>query len=150
MQFKRLALSLLIISLISSVLSFTTYDSTPLNFAKWFSIYSLIQILIHYIIVVCVEIFVSLKLKNLEVMQMRELSKVTSVVTCPCYLKHKQTIPLILNTNNSYTCDRCSKNINTVITIDTVMKTTDVNSKRIFDTLNDKSNEIDDGNMQRP
>ncbi len=64
-----------------------------------------------------------LRVRKIELEQLKELSFQTTEVTCPCSANHKQIVPLRFNTDNQYTCVTCQKLIKVYINIDTALAT---------------------------
>lgn len=81
----------------------------------------------------------SVKRKNayiqakLELEAAVELKKITADVICPCDKKVQTTIPIEMNSENSYTCGQCDKRIKVIVETKTVMKTDPI----LEDPLND-------------
>jgi hypothetical protein len=62
-------------------------------------------------------------LAQLELQAASELKKITADVTCPCDRKVQTTIPIDMNSDNSYICGQCSKKVKVLIDVKTVLKT---------------------------
>lgn len=60
---------------------------------------------------------------QLEMQIATELKKITADVVCPCDKKVQTTIPIEMNTDNSYICSQCSKRIGVIVETKTVLKT---------------------------
>jgi len=67
--------------------------------------------------------FISLKLKKIENERLKELSFQSLEVTCPCYKKIVDFIPVKLNTSNYYKCKECNKNISIQVFSETAITT---------------------------
>jgi uncharacterized membrane protein len=65
----------------------------------------------------------ALRIRKIELERIKELTFQLVEVACPCDNKHKQVIPVRLNTNNQYTCNTCKKTIKVYINIDTAVAT---------------------------
>lgn len=82
-----------------------------------------IQFGLYYAFITALGAYVELKNKQLENERIREFSLQGLEVTCPCSLKKTEFVPIILNTNNTYKCDHCQKNISVYITTETALMT---------------------------
>ena len=51
------------------------------------------------------------------------MKKITVDVTCPCDKKVQTTIPIEMNSDNSYICGQCDKRIRVLLETKTVLKT---------------------------
>ena len=65
----------------------------------------------------------AIRVRKIELERIKELTFQLVEVACPCDNKHKQIIPVRLNTNNQYTCNTCKKTIKVYINIDTAVAT---------------------------
>jgi hypothetical protein len=83
----------------------------------------LIQFGIYYAFITVLDVWVALRNKKLENERLKEFSLQGMEVTCPCSLKKTEFIPITLNTNNSYKCNHCNKNISVYITAETALIT---------------------------
>ena len=82
-----------------------------------------IQFALYYGFNYIVDSFTLLRIRKIELEQLKELSFQTTEVTCPCSATHKQIVPLRFNTDNQYTCISCQKLIKVYINIDTALAT---------------------------
>ena len=60
---------------------------------------------------------------QLELLAAAELKKITADVVCPCDQKVQSTIPIEMNTENSYICGQCNKRISVLLEVKTALKT---------------------------
>lgn len=60
---------------------------------------------------------------QLELLAAAELKKITADVVCPCDKKVQSTIPIEMNTDNSYICGQCNKRISVLLEVKTALKT---------------------------
>jgi hypothetical protein len=78
---------------------------------------------LYYAFILCLEAVVQLKNKQLENERIKEFSLQGLEVTCPCSLKKTEYVPIVLNTNNSYKCNHCTKHIGVYIVPETALIT---------------------------
>jgi hypothetical protein len=83
----------------------------------------IIQFGIYYAFTTVLNVYIELRNKKLENERIKEFSLQGLEVTCPCVLKKAEFIPIVLNTNNSYKCDHCQKNISVYIAAETALMT---------------------------
>jgi len=83
----------------------------------------IIQFGVYHAFIIALNAYVELKNKKLENERIREFSLQGLEVTCPCSLKKTEFIPIVLNTNNSYKCDHCQKNVSVYVTAETALVT---------------------------
>lgn len=60
---------------------------------------------------------------QLELLAISELKKITADVVCPCDKKVQSTIPIEMDSDNSYICGQCSKRISVLLQVKTALKT---------------------------
>lgn len=60
---------------------------------------------------------------QLELLAAAELKKITADVICPCDKKVQSTIPIEMNSENSYVCGQCTKRISVLLEVKTALKT---------------------------
>lgn len=71
----------------------------------------------------------SVKRKNafiesqLELAAASELAKISADVICPCDKKVKTTIPIEMNSDNTYVCAQCEKRVSVLLETKTFLKT---------------------------
>lgn len=82
-----------------------------------------IQFGLYYAFVTTLTAYIELKNKKLENERIKEFSLQGLEVTCPCSLKKTEFVPIILNTNNTYKCDYCQKNVSVYIAAETALMT---------------------------
>jgi hypothetical protein len=68
-----------------------------------------------------------------EVKALEEISKVTTVVTCPCDRALKTSLPLSLHKKNDYMCAGCNKKISVIIETKTALATEPMNQTQLDD-----------------
>jgi hypothetical protein len=83
----------------------------------------IVQFGLYYAFIICLETVVQLKNKQLENERIKEFSLQGLEVTCPCSLKKTEFVPIVLNTNNSYKCNHCTKHIGVYIVPETALIT---------------------------
>jgi hypothetical protein len=83
----------------------------------------IIQFGAYYAFITALGAYVELKNKKLENERIKEFSLQGLEVTCPCALKKAEFVPIILNTNNTYRCDHCQKNVSVYIAAETALVT---------------------------
>jgi len=83
----------------------------------------ILQFGVYYAYITALSAFVELKNKQLENERIKEFSLQGLEVTCPCALKKKEFIPVVLNTDNKYTCNFCQKNVSVYIVPETALMT---------------------------
>ena len=82
-----------------------------------------------------VDSFTITRIRKIEYEKIRELSYQTAEVACPCSPAHIQLIPIRLNTNNQYTCDKCQKLIKVYVNFETALATEPIietNPEKLF------------------
>ena len=120
--FRRLVLSFLITATVS-VLSGLFFLN--LNFNFWFTTYFffILQVIGFYFYGEHVKRKTAVLQAELELIAEVELKKITVDVTCPCDKKVQTTIPIEMNSDNSYICGQCDKRIRVLLETKTVLKT---------------------------
>jgi len=78
---------------------------------------------LNYAFVSILNAVVALKNKKLENERIKEFSLQGLEVTCPCPLRKTEFVPIVLNTNNTYKCDHCQKNVSVYIVPETALIT---------------------------
>jgi hypothetical protein len=82
-----------------------------------------IQFIFFYVFTTSLNAFIALKNKKLENDRIKEFSLQGLEVTCPCPLRKTEFVPITLNTNNTYKCNQCSKNVSVYIVPETAIIT---------------------------
>jgi hypothetical protein len=82
-----------------------------------------IQFGIYHAFITILNAYIELRNKKLENERIKEFSLQGLEVTCPCTLKKREFVPIILNTNNAYKCDHCQKNVSVYISSETALVT---------------------------
>jgi hypothetical protein len=83
----------------------------------------IIQFGVYYAFITTLNAYIELRNKKLENERIKEFSVQGLEVTCPCALKKVEFVPVVLNTNNTYKCDHCQKNISVYIAAETALMT---------------------------
>lgn len=83
----------------------------------------ILQFGVYYAFVTALDAYVTLRNKKLENERIKEFSLQGMEVTCPCALKKTEFVPIVLNTNNSYKCNTCQKNISVYVVPETALIT---------------------------
>jgi hypothetical protein len=96
-------------------LGVSLFYSIPLGVVLQFGIY--------YAYITALSAYVELRNKKLENERIKEFSLQGMEVTCPCALKKTEFVPIILNTNNTYKCNTCQKNISVYVVPETALIT---------------------------
>lgn len=68
-----------------------------------------------------------------EIKALEEISKVTTVVTCPCDRGIKTSLPLSLHKKNDYICSGCDKKISVLIETRTALATEPLDRTQLDD-----------------
>jgi hypothetical protein len=68
-----------------------------------------------------------------EIKALEEISKVTTVVTCPCDRALTASVPLSLHKKNEYVCAGCDKKISVIVETKTALATEPMNFTRLDD-----------------
>jgi len=83
----------------------------------------ILQFGVYYAFITILNAFVELRNKKLENERIKEFSLQGLEVTCPCALKKIEFVPIILNTDNKYTCNFCQKNVSVYVVPETALVT---------------------------
>lgn len=118
----KLLASLFLMTVISSSISLL-FSNDVISFIKYFTSFSIIQIIIHNLYKKYLEISLE-KIKNDRI---KEYSKQGMEVKCPCYLEKTFFIPINLNQNNTFNCNECKKNVSVEINTKTFIETEIIN-----------------------
>lgn len=120
--FRKLIYSLLITTTVS-VLSGLFFLN--LNFNFWFtaSFFFILQVIGFYFYGEHVKRKTAIIQAELELIAEAEMKKITVDVVCPCDKKVQTTIPIEMNSDNSYICGQCDKKIRVLLEAKTVLKT---------------------------
>jgi len=120
--FSKLLLNFLLVGIISSAVAGCLYFF-HLPFLPSFILTTIIQYIIGYFYGKNQEIQIRIKEEELKVQLEAEYAKQSFEVTCPCYLATKTTIPIRFDTDNSYNCGTCKKNVSVYIDVKTALPT---------------------------
>lgn len=115
-QIVKSALSLITLSTVGSIV----FSNEHFSFWKAFVVCTVAQVVVYQIYTMIVEFFAE-KLINDRI---SEYSKQGTEVTCPCARAVKHFVPIQLNTDNSYKCLDCNKNIAVDVEVKTFLETT--------------------------
>lgn len=125
--------SLLVLITLSLCVAFA-FSNDAWGFVRVFAIASIVQVVLYNIYRQVVALFAE-KLVNDRI---SEFSKQGVEVTCPCSRAIKNLIPVQLNTDNSYKCLDCSRNVTVNVEVKTFLETQPVNldkSTAAFDAV---------------
>jgi uncharacterized membrane protein len=96
-----------------------------ISFVATFIIATITQFIIFFILGSIIEFLNEIKMKEINAMRLAELSKQLVEVECPCYKKHRDTVPVVVNGDNNYKCTECNK-LNKVIVVAETAHTTEI------------------------
>ena len=128
-----IARSLLVLITLSTCAAFI-FSNDAWGFARVFAIASIIQVVLYNIYRQVVVLFAE-KLANDRI---SEYTKQGVEVTCPCSRAIKNLIPIQLNTDNSYKCLDCARNVTVNVEVKTFLETQPVDldkSTAAFDAV---------------
>lgn len=128
---QKTAVSLGLTCTISAILAWP-FTFLGIWFFSGFAFFTALQFVLFYFYREHVTRKTALEEEKLILAREAELSKQGAEVVCPCDRQVKSFIPIILNQRNEYICPGCSKNVNVVVNLKTVLVTTP-----IVDTLED-------------
>lgn len=111
----------LIVSSISGAIALYAFDG---NFLKTFAVATMIQILMFYIWNSLMQIFVRIRLEQEQTKQYEIFEEQGREVTC-AYCGHGNFIPILINSDNKFTCEKCSEENSVYIDI-TIARKTDI------------------------
>ncbi|NBW57518.1 hypothetical protein EBR43_07015 [bacterium] len=89
-----------------------------------------LQFLVYYIYSNIFTAYILLKNKKLENERIKEFSYQGVEVICPCYKKINAFVPIRMNTDNSYTCQECKKDVAIYIDVSTAVTTQPINNTK--------------------
>jgi hypothetical protein len=110
--------SILTTAVVSTVVTILCAPFTK-HYIVIFSLATVTQFVLFYIIGSVMDYIGEIKLKELNVKQLEEYSKQGLEVQCPCYKKVKEFVPIILNAKNTYKCSDCGKTNSVIIATET-------------------------------
>lgn len=125
--------SLLVLITLSSCVAFA-FSADAWGFARVFAVASIVQIVLYNIYRQIVVLFME-KITNDRI---SEYTKQGVEVTCPCSRAIKNLIPIQLNTDNSYKCLDCARNVTVNVEVKTFLETQPVDldkSTAAFDAV---------------
>lgn len=126
---SKIVKSLALTFLVSSILSWLTYDgATVKSFALWLVIYTIIQFFCHTVFTTCSDFFLVKKLHTQAIEKYNKQLQTSASFSCPCPEKITQLVSLTLSEKNVYTCDKCNKAIGVNISMDNALVTTPVDT----------------------
>lgn len=97
-----------------------------------------LQFGLYYAFSTALKAYVLLSDKKIENERIKEFSFQSVEVTCPCFKKVKDIVPVRLNTDNKYKCNECGKSVGVYLTAETAIVTEpilDTNLETINKTL---------------
>lgn len=130
---KQLAIQVSIISTVCTLFGFIFhYFAFPI----WLGVLIgfVVQYAVYNVFIYGLDVFVALKNKELENERIKELSFQGMDVECPCEKKIKDFVPVKLNTDNTYKCRLCSRNIKVIVTAETALVTEPIQNVNAKDT----------------
>jgi len=101
---RSLSLTLFVSTLIAAILHFV-----GVNFIASFLVTTIVQFIVFYTVGSVLDFINEIKMKQINAMRIAEFSKQSMEVTCPCYKKNKEIVPVVLNNKNTYKCSACEK-----------------------------------------
>lgn len=131
---KTLIKQLLLLVAVTSAITFLL-TSIGLNVAISVAISLVLQFAVYNGFNYIVDSFTITRIRKIEYEKIRELSYQTAEVACPCSPAHIQLIPIRLNTDNQYTCDKCQKLIKVYVNFETALATEPIietNPEKLF------------------
>jgi hypothetical protein len=136
--------SMLVLITLSSCAAFA-FSSDAWGFARVFTIAAIVQIVLYNVYRQIVVLFAE-KLANDRI---SEYTKQGVEVTCPCSRAIKNLIPIQLNTDNSYKCLDCARNVTVNVEVKTFLETQPVDldkSTAAFDAVyTEVTEKVEDG-----
>lgn len=125
----RPLLQLILLTSVSVLIGFIAKEFNINFFVGLFSGLAL-QFLLFNVYSTLLDVYVTLKNKKLENERIKEFSFQGVEVTCPCFKKIKSFVPLRLNTNNSYTCQECKKDVAIYVDVSTAITTQPIDNTK--------------------
>lgn len=110
--------SLALLSAIS-LCAAATFSNSAWSFARWFVIASALQVAAYN----AYRTWVELAAQKITNDRIKEYTKQGVEVVCPCARAVKNLIPIQLNTDNSYKCLDCNKNVAVKVDVQTFLET---------------------------
>jgi len=96
------------------------------NYIAWFLLATLLQFLVFYIVGEVVKRNNSKKMAEYILRQSEIQAQQSATVVCPCDKRINTTLPIRLNTDNTYECAGCKKDIVVNIELKTALITTPI------------------------
>jgi len=126
---KKVSVSISILCSISAVLAYLCFDGqTAQNFAKWFLLFFLSQVILHFSVTYAVELSALKRVRQQEIELAIASALTTANLTCPCGVANVETVNIVMGRENSYKCIKCNKIINANIKVSTTLKTQPVDA----------------------
>ena len=91
------------------------------------TLFTAIQIILHFGITYAIDLSYLKKVRQEEANLYKSISAVTYSLPCPCHIKNVQSTRIELGKDNTYTCERCQKQIATDVQITNALKTVPIN-----------------------
>jgi len=140
---KKICLSVLLVVLISTGIGFSLQNF--IGFWQGTVATSIVQFLFFY--------FYNPNKKEEQLIKGEQLAynellqTQTSTVNCPCGQK-SMTVPILLNEENIFTCDKCLSKFRVDVTLESVVLTEPFNLVNVFTSLKEKEKELPYNNVQ--
>ena len=125
--FKKIAYSLILTSIVA-ILGGLFFLNFHFNFWATSSFLFILQFIVFYFYGESVRRKNAFIQAKLELEAAAELKKISADVVCPCDKKIQSTIPIEMNTDNSYICGACTKRIGISLNVKTFLKTDPIDS----------------------
>jgi hypothetical protein len=130
--------SILITAAISTIIALVFLS----HFWQAFAISAALQVIIFYIINTIRDV----SIQKLENQRIAEYSKQGLLLKCPCYKQNQEFVPIVLNENNNYNCEVCSKPVVVSIEATTLAATVPVDLENSQDKISQIYSKITNGN----
>lgn len=108
------------------------------GFIEVFAITTIIQLLVYWSSLP----FIHLYSRKLQIRELETLEKQGMEISCPCFKKNKQFIPIILNTDNTFDCNVCNKQINVEVDVTSILATIPVDINQSNKNINEIYNSL--------
>ncbi len=118
---RSIFLLLVVSSCVAAMLADTVW-----SFVRWFIVANVAQIVVYNIYRQIVALLVQRTINN----RISEYTKQGVEVTCPCSKAIKNLIPIQVNTDNSYKCLDCNKNVSVRVDVQTFLETQPVDLEK--------------------
>lgn len=119
---QQLIKQLLLLIVVAGLIGYTLY-SFGVNIIIGILLGVVIQYAVFNAFLYIVDSYTSVRSKKLDVKRLQEMSYQGVEVTCPCADRHKQFVPIRLNSPNYYKCQKCNKTISIFTAVETAIVT---------------------------